>query len=284
MGACISGACSHASCWQEPGFPAPSTASTTSTATPATSASASASSVPSADASAVGGRTSARAATTGSSGVSQTSEIQSDRKRDERWKREERQNDWKERRPLVTNTSFGGGDVPASPTSAAATSTTRGAQRAAPPRHLEGKAIFDFSGEALSHGPAGGSLLDSSPMRTGFHASARPLSAGYIRPELARLQYREVTPEDYELLCLLDDVLPRRGTAPASVMAGLPARSPQDLKAVQCQVCLGDFSPSSKVVELPCQHVFHPDCVSKWLTQCKATCPVCAAPVDRLQY
>jgi hypothetical protein len=33
------------------------------------------------------------------------------------------------------------------------------------------------------------------------------------------------------------------------------------------------------LVKLPCRHAFHSGCISRWLTQCKNTCPLCQAPI-----
>lgn len=100
-----------------------------------------------------------------------------------------------------------------------------------------------------------------------------------MKPEFLRLQYREVTPDDYELLCLLDESLPKRGTVPLCVVQGLPTLLAQDCEACQCRVCLADLDPKLHIVQLPCRHCFHPSCIAQWLTQCKATCPICTAPL-----
>lgn len=95
------------------------------------------------------------------------------------------------------------------------------------------------------------------------------------------LQYRDLKPEDFDLLSKLDEDLPGRGTVPQHLADALPR-----LKACKCtnapeacRVCLVKFEPSTCVVQLPCQHTFHPQCISRWLTQCKGTCPLCSAAV-----
>lgn len=45
-----------------------------------------------------------------------------------------------------------------------------------------------------------------------------------------------------------------------------------------CVVCQLDFEPSDNVIELPCRHVYHPDCIHPWLTA-KKTCPHCSQEV-----
>ncbi|KAF7839907.1 E3 ubiquitin-protein ligase ATL6-like [Senna tora] len=45
--------------------------------------------------------------------------------------------------------------------------------------------------------------------------------------------------------------------------------------SVDCAVCLGELEDRDKVRFLPrCQHVFHPDCIDRWL-RLRLTCPVC---------
>uniref|UniRef100_A0A1D2ACM3 RING-type domain-containing protein n=1 Tax=Auxenochlorella protothecoides TaxID=3075 RepID=A0A1D2ACM3_AUXPR len=41
-----------------------------------------------------------------------------------------------------------------------------------------------------------------------------------------------------------------------------------------CSICHETYSPGDEVVELPCDHCFHPDCVMPWL-ETHNTCPVC---------
>ena len=42
-----------------------------------------------------------------------------------------------------------------------------------------------------------------------------------------------------------------------------------------CPVCIEDFSAKSKVRELPCQHIFHPECIDAWLVNRASSCPMC---------
>jgi hypothetical protein len=42
-----------------------------------------------------------------------------------------------------------------------------------------------------------------------------------------------------------------------------------------CVVCMDDFEAVDQVLRLPCHHSFHPDCIRKWLTECKPCCPMC---------
>ncbi len=42
-----------------------------------------------------------------------------------------------------------------------------------------------------------------------------------------------------------------------------------------CNICYEEIDVKKLHRELPCQHVFHPECVDTWLLQCNATCPIC---------
>jgi hypothetical protein len=44
-----------------------------------------------------------------------------------------------------------------------------------------------------------------------------------------------------------------------------------------CGICLEDDGP--KVALRACGHTFHGRCISKWLTECRANCPICKAEV-----
>ncbi|CAD6197028.1 unnamed protein product [Caenorhabditis auriculariae] len=48
----------------------------------------------------------------------------------------------------------------------------------------------------------------------------------------------------------------------------------------RCTVCLCDFETGDEVRSLRCTHIFHPDCIDKWLVYNKK-CPVCRLDVDK---
>ncbi|KAL1830477.1 hypothetical protein ACET3Z_000128 [Daucus carota] len=46
-----------------------------------------------------------------------------------------------------------------------------------------------------------------------------------------------------------------------------------------CAVCLHDFSGCEKIRRLPnCQHVYHRNCVDRWMDHEQKTCPLCRTP------
>jgi len=46
-----------------------------------------------------------------------------------------------------------------------------------------------------------------------------------------------------------------------------------------CSICLEDIEVKKLHRELPCLHVFHPECVDNWLLKCDAVCPTCREKV-----
>jgi len=116
-------------------------------------------------------------------------------------------------------------------------------------------------------------------------SSPRPLpTSAWATPELAHfmLQYRDLRPEDYDLLSKLDEGVKWHSTAATSTIDRLPKARARDCVSTQCGVCLQSLPPDADVVQLPCRHAFHSECISRWLTQYRDACPFCSAPVSSL--
>eukprot|EP01028_Stygiella_incarcerata_P007195 TRINITY_DN29550_c0_g1_i1.p1 TRINITY_DN29550_c0_g1~~TRINITY_DN29550_c0_g1_i1.p1 ORF type:complete len:190 (-),score=46.81 TRINITY_DN29550_c0_g1_i1:115-684(-) len=80
--------------------------------------------------------------------------------------------------------------------------------------------------------------------------------------------------ETYERYLELDQRHPKRGVDP-SVSRRMKrhfAGGADGLKT--CQICLMNFSKGEEIMDLPCSHSFHVECISKWFKENK-TCPVC---------
>lgn len=98
-------------------------------------------------------------------------------------------------------------------------------------------------------------------------------------PSFNELLYRDITPEDYELLLNLDESLQRR-TADVHTVDALPRAHPKDAAGKVCAVCLDSFRRDDLITLLPpCKHIFHKECISKWLLERHRTCPLCNVDV-----
>lgn len=63
----------------------------------------------------------------------------------------------------------------------------------------------------------------------------------------------------------------RSATAGASSSARKEDDESEDIK---CSICLGDYEPNEEVKHMLCGHMFHSDCLDRWL-KINRTCPIC---------
>ncbi|MCJ1361759.1 hypothetical protein MMC16_000859 [Acarospora aff. strigata] len=112
--------------------------------------------------------------------------------------------------------------------------------------------------------PTTPSLLDSATNRPAPTSSLTVTDN--VKPPTPGSQPPLVTPEHTNLPTLL----PRSNHLPHH----LPYSQPS------CPICLEDFlSHTTTVRELPCAHIFHPDCVDTFLTSNSSLCPMCKKSV-----
>lgn len=70
---------------------------------------------------------------------------------------------------------------------------------------------------------------------------------------------------------------------PEGFVDDLPRVCPDDCCASECPICLEQLQANSDIVQLPCRHGFHLECIEQWLMRCPARqfprCPTCRAQV-----
>lgn len=115
----------------------------------------------------------------------------------------------------------------------------------------------------------------------GYHDIVLP--CGLFQEEVIGIMYRDLSPEDFDMLNKLDERVPKRNIVQRNLVDRLPVCLAADCGCSECGVCLAELDPNARVVQLPCRHAFHSTCISKWLTQCKNTCPLCSALIDTNQ-
>ncbi|KAE8678448.1 hypothetical protein F3Y22_tig00111409pilonHSYRG00119 [Hibiscus syriacus] len=65
-----------------------------------------------------------------------------------------------------------------------------------------------------------------------------------------------------------------RGRVPASKASIEAMRRMKVEGGGDCSICLEEFKEDEEGSEMPCEHVFHSDCVEKWLRM-NGSCPIC---------
>ncbi|KAM7278999.1 hypothetical protein ACFE04_006133 [Oxalis oulophora] len=66
-------------------------------------------------------------------------------------------------------------------------------------------------------------------------------------------------------------------------MQMVPTIVSEDSMNKECLVCLEELLLGSEATSLPCSHLFHGDCIIKWVHQ-KNTCPTCRSDIVKEQY
>jgi len=101
--------------------------------------------------------------------------------------------------------------------------------------------------------------------------------------QIQELMMRDITPEDYELLLLLDEGVKKARTLSSGAAARLPFAPGTAWVGEECRICLCALEEGEDVRLLPaCSHVFHAPCVERWLSTSRANCPLCGSEVPEV--
>jgi len=121
----------------------------------------------------------------------------------------------------------------------------------------------------------------SRAIRESLATSSVP-ETGLTAQQLLDLQNRELTPEDYELLLMLDESVKPK-TISASIVDSFPTRkaNSNDISKDPCGVCLVEFCEGDDIKSLPCGHIYHAECISKWLTERSTKCPLYGLSLEK---
>ena len=91
---------------------------------------------------------------------------------------------------------------------------------------------------------------------------------------LLSLQFREVTPEDYELLLRLDESVPTKTVSDRKLASLREDSTTEEHVYESCGVCMENYEVGQTRKILPCQHAFHSNCIETWLGQSSNKCPL----------
>ena len=124
---------------------------------------------------------------------------------------------------------------------------------------------------------------------------------------LAAMQHRDITPEDYDVLQRLDENSQKKTLSQRALAERMPVLrvewAPDDgadeapppgsppppaacggtalriFEEPTCAVCLEKLAVGQFARQLPCRHVFHVECIDRWLTENSNLCPEDGLPV-----
>lgn len=123
-----------------------------------------------------------------------------------------------------------------------------------------------------------------------FEYNLQPLTAvaaGLMsEDQILDMMTREITPEDFEMLLLLDETNDKKyKTVQKDIFDKFDhVPAPRD-KNYECRVCLEPICDIPQGEEMCtrvpcCQRIFHQCCIKKWLTEYSKTCPSCRVSLE----
>ena len=122
-----------------------------------------------------------------------------------------------------------------------------------------------------------------------FHdpQEATAVNAGLMtEAQLLDMMCREITPEDFAMLLLLDETNDKKyKTVQQDIFDKFECVKVPDDDNYECRVCLEavkeEVDGEKMAVKLPCcGRIFHKSCIKKWLREYSKTCPSCRICLD----
>lgn len=104
-------------------------------------------------------------------------------------------------------------------------------------------------------------------------ASLAVNASSSVMNQLLALQTRELTPEDYEILLLLDQSVKPKTLSKEKVNTFPCVILDCDCEDT-CTICMTTYEKGESQKTLPCGHKFHTPCIDHWLTNSSVKCPL----------
>lgn len=104
-------------------------------------------------------------------------------------------------------------------------------------------------------------------------ASLAVEASNAVMNQLIALQTRELTPEDYEILLLLDQSVKPKTLSKEKVNT-FPCVILDCDCSDTCTICMTSYEIGESQKTLPCGHKFHTPCIDHWLTNSSVKCPL----------
>ena len=49
----------------------------------------------------------------------------------------------------------------------------------------------------------------------------------------------------------------------------------------ECLICIENFNDDDDVIKIPCNHIFHKNCIKSWVCEESNKCPICRVEIDK---
>lgn len=157
--------------------------------------------------------------------------------------------------------------------------------------HVGGRTFHPFSQRSHKQPPrrsAGASWASQGGQAISTSELTRMARVHGVTPEIfdqiQKLQWKQdLTPEDYELLLMLDQTVKPK-TVSRSNVNNLAKRKlvEEDLPKMDgasCPICLSPYAAGEFIKTLPCGHFFHSTCIEYWLLHASTKCPSDGLPI-----
>ena len=92
------------------------------------------------------------------------------------------------------------------------------------------------------------------------------------------MQHRDLTPEDYENLARLDELIKKKTVSDQKLKQlkceKVNSDNVNNFISDLCTICMEGYLIDQVRKHLPCGHIFHSDCIDEWLSSNSTKCPL----------